>query len=74
MTHTRVTRTLPPYSPGPQTCRKCSNHDEARTRYVSPGRITPEGSMGECLQRECKRCGYTWPEAVMTPAGEPSPA
>jgi hypothetical protein len=74
MTHTRVNRTLPPYHPAGQKCRKCGLDEAQRTRYVAPGEISGHASVGECLERECARCGYTWPEAVITPAGEPSPA
>jgi hypothetical protein len=64
--------TLPPYRPGAAVCVKCGLDEEPGTRYVPPGGYeqTSSGQVawGECLVRSCRRCGYSWTEAVLTPA------
>lgn len=55
---------LPPFSGDDPKCPKCSHYD-ATTTHVPTGARTPEGCTGECLQRECDRCGYAWAEATV---------
>lgn len=63
---------LPPFSGNNPTCPKCGNVG-ATTRYTNQfgqGWMQydyPEGPRieGEHLVRECNRCGFAWPEAVI---------
>jgi hypothetical protein len=60
-------RVLPTYSGDQVTCVKCGYQGHGGTRYVARLEASPEGLIGECLQRECGRCGFVWAQAVITP-------
>lgn len=46
-------------------CVKCGYYADADdTRFVGDGRL--DGGYVTCyLERECRRCRYTWPEACL---------
>lgn len=64
---------LPPFSGDQSVCPKCS-YGEARVQYRTHGERPEQGihSMSdvwpERLERECKRCDYTWDEDLNPPA------
>ena len=60
---------LPLYSGPMPKCIKCGAHD-ANTEYrraltVLDSRHIDWGPEIEHLRRQCRRCGYAWPEAVL---------
>lgn len=60
--------TLPPFTGDQAVCTKCG-HEGAHTNYEyeglgRTGEGTPATRYGERLDRSCRRCGYTWPEAT----------
>ena len=59
----KAERVLPPFS-GDTQCDKCGEFAMHEVRWIPPFGISLTGHQGECLERECRRCGYTWPEAV----------
>lgn len=59
---------LPPYSGNKAVCGKCGKAGSGQhhsTEWVPKGSYTARGSIGECLERRCFNCGYTWAEAVI---------
>jgi len=61
---------VPTFSGDEPTCPKCG-HVGASTEYRGFGDCVHEGNVvlgfgeNERLHRECRRCGYTWDEAVL---------
>jgi len=60
----RAVTGLPPFS-GDTRCAKCGQAGGHGVEYVPKSMLTRTGHMGECLERRCARCGYTWAEAVV---------
>lgn len=67
--HRDYVAALPPFTEEGR-CAKCGS-GELDTRYLPLLRRSPSGSgvMGECLERTCLRCGYSWPEKALTDDG-----
>ncbi len=69
--------TLPPFSGGTASCAKCGGVD-VEARYQPPGTVFVSADSGggctvamtpsapEWVARECRNCGYTWPERCLT--------
>ncbi|MFI8104727.1 hypothetical protein [Streptomyces sp. NPDC086023] len=58
---------LPPFSGDEPTCIKCGQTG-AHTEYIPARTVRWTGYQAtECLQRNCRRCGYAWDEAVVPP-------
>lgn len=73
-----VVNLLPPYTGDGNPCKKCGYNLISTTltsqqthygRLIMLGRypMLPDGT--EVLERECKRCGYTWGESPIEVTG-----
>ncbi len=67
-----MSESLPPFSGDNPTCPKCGN-EGASTTWMAYGRIDDERiTLGnpdlwpERLHRECRRCSYSWGEAIVS--------
>lgn len=70
-----IHRDHPPFSGDDTVCVKCLNAG-ATTAYMKYGECTHSPFneiigfvLHERLHRECRRCGYTWDEALAVPEG-----
>ena len=58
-----MTTDLPPFSGSSVSCPKYGGR--CSTEWLAPGWVSWAGTRGECLERQCTRCKYTWAEATV---------